>query len=320
MRTYQHLTQYQRYYICTSLKSGKNASQIAKDIEKSKSTVYRELSRNQGLRGYRHKQANEKACKRQAMKGKARISVETWAYVTRKLVFGLSPEQIAGSLLKRGLPFVSHEWIYQYILKDKQQGGTLYKHLRCQKKRKKRYGRPDRRGQIVGRVSIDNRPAIVATRERLGDWEADVVEGSKGGSVLVTLAERKSRFALIAKCPNKSAKSVSEAIISLLTPLRAHVKTITYDNGKEFAFHQKISDTLEAQGYFAHPYHSWERGLNENTNGLLRQYFPKGQSLAEVKPSDLHKAMVKLNWRPRKCLGFKTPFQAFLDEMKKVAL
>ena len=140
-----------------------------------------------------------------------------------------------------------------------------------------------------------------------------MVEGSKGGPVLVTLAERKSRLTLVGKAQNKSASEVTRVILGLLSPIKEYVHTITYDNGKEFSYHAEISSKLEANGYFAHPYHSWERGLNENTNGLLRQYFPKGVSLADVTKNRIVEAMCRLNWRPRKCLGFKTPYTTFLE-------
>jgi len=202
--------------------------------------------------------------------------------------------------------YVSPEWIYQYILQDKQAGGDLYKYLRCQKQRKKRYGTTERRGHIKRRVSIDERPDVVNQRSRIGDWEADTVIGKQGGSVLVTLVERKTRFSVIGKAPNRTAQEVTSVILERLKPLAPQVQTLTYDNGKEFAMHQKISKDLDACGYFAHPYHSWERGLNENTNGLVRQFFPKGMDLTEVTDAEVQKVMDKLNNRPRKCLGFKT--------------
>jgi IS30 family transposase len=215
---------------------------------------------------------------------------------------------------------ISHEWIYQYILRDKQAGGDLHTHLRCQKPRKKRYGAPDRRGQIKGRVSIDERPSIVNERSRVGDWEADTVIGKQGGAVLVTLVERKTRLSVIGKAPNRTAQEVTTVILKGLTPLAAQVQTLTYDNGKEFALHQEIAKELDARGYFAHPYHSWERGLNENTNGLIRQYFPKGKDLSEVTDTEVQAVMDKLNNRPRKCLGFKTPNQVFFGIAPPVAL
>ena len=309
---YTHLAEPERYYIYQCLKSGKAIRQIAREINRKASTISRELSRNTGLCGYRYQQANKKSQKRQAVKGKTRILPQTWLTVERGICLDLSPEQVSGSLALQGI-FISHEWIYQYILANKKLGGTLYTHLRCQRKRKRRYGKPDKRGQIKDRVSIDLRPAVVNERSRLGDWEADCVEGNKGGSVLVTLAERKSRLALVGKAKNKSALEVTRVILSLLAPIKDCVHTITYDNGKEFSYHAEISKKLEASGYFAHAYHSWERGLNENTNGLLRQCFPKGKSLTDITQDKVVEAMCRLNWRPRKCLRFKTPYTAFLD-------
>jgi IS30 family transposase len=231
-----------------------------------------------------------------------------------------SPEQISSWLRYEEDIHVSPEWIYQYILRDKQAGGDLYKHLRCQKQRKKRYGTPERRGQLKGRISIDERPEVVNQRSRIGDWEADTVIGKQGGAVLVTLVERKTRLTVIGKAPNRTAQEVTAVIVKRLMPLAAQVETLTYDNGKEFALHQQIDKELKSNGYFAHPYHSWERGLNENTNGLIRQFFPKGKDLVEVTDAQIQKVMDKLNNRPRKCLGFKTPNQIFFGIDPPVAL
>ena len=170
---------------------------------------------------------------------------------------------------------------------DKKVGGDLHAHLRCQKKRKKRYGSPDKRGQLKNRVSIDERPAIV-------DWEMDLIIGRLGGSVLMTAVERKTRFTVIALAPNKTAKAVKEAILGALSPLAAPVETLTYDNGKEFALHEVIAQQPQAESYFAHPHHSWERGLHENTNGLIRQYAPKGSSFDDMMPTCVQRIFDKL--------------------------
>ena len=231
-----------------------------------------------------------------------------------------SPEQISGHLKVSGASGVSPEWIYHHIRKAKAQGGTLHTHLRCQKKRRKCRGTTERRGQIIGRVCLTERPEIVKSRSRIGDWEADTVIGKQGGAVLVTLAERKSRFSMIIKAENKTAAAVSAAITKAMSPHAANVHTLTYDNGKEFAYHQQVSDGLEAQGFFAHPYHSWERGLNENTNGLIRQYLPKGKSFDGLSDQDVKAIMDRLNNRPRKCLGFRTPNQVFIEAKSDVAL
>jgi IS30 family transposase len=320
MSHYTQLTREERYQIYALMKAGHNQRQIAAILGRHKSTISRELTRNRGLKGYRPKQADRLATNRHHGKAAPRITTEAWERVEQLLGEGWSPEQISGWLQNEEDILISHEWIYQYILQDKRQGGELYRQLRCQKKRKKRYGSPDRRGQIKGRISIDERPAVVDERSRIGDWEVDTVIGKPGGAVLATLVERKLRLTVVAKAPNKTAEKVRDAILLHMKPLAARVHTLTYDNGKEFALHQDIAKELDAVGYFAHPYHSWERGLNENTNGLLRQYFPKGKDLTEVTDEEIQVAVDKLNNRPRKCLGFKTPNQLFFGINPPVAL
>ena len=320
MKHYTQLTREERYQISALKAAGHNQVDIAKVIGRHKSTVSRELTRNRGLRGYRPKQANHFAENRRQARSTRRITPESWTRVERLLREDWSPEQVSHWLRNEEGIFVSPEWIYQYILQDKQSGGDLHKHLRCQKKRKKRYGSPDRRGQIKGRISIDERPDVVAQRGRIGDWEADTVIGKQGGAVLVTLVERKTRWSTIGKAPDRTAKKVKAVILECLQPLESQVQTLTYDNGKEFAQHLEISKELRCRGYFAHPYHSWERGLNENTNGLIRQFFPKGKDLSEVTDNEVQAVMDKLNNRPRKCLGFKTPNQVFLGINPPVAL
>ena len=320
MSHYTQLTREERYQISALKAAGHDQIEIAKVIGRHKSTISRELTRNCGLRGYRPKQADNLAVNRRQDKSTHRIVPESWSRVELLLREYWSPEQISSWLRYEENINVSPEWIYQYILRDKQSGGALYKYLRCQKQRKKRYGAQDRRGQLKGRVSIDERPEIVNQRSRIGDWEADTVIGKQGGAVLVTLVERKTRLAVIGKAPNRTAQEVTAVIIKRLIPLAAQVKTLTYDNGKEFASHQQIDKELKSNGYFAHPYHSWERGLNENTNGLIRQFFPKGKDLVEVTDAQIQKVMDRLNNRPRKCLGFKTPNQIFFGINPPVAL
>jgi len=320
MRTYTQLTQGQRYQIEALFKAKLNQTEMAEILGVHKSTISRELKRNKGLRGYRSKQAQRLADGRQANKVQPRISSSTWTLIEHCLREDWSPEQVSGWLkVEKGL-LVSHEWIYLHIYDDKYHGGDLHRHLRCQKMRKKRYGGYDRRGQIKNRVSIDERPEIVDERSRIGDWEVDTVIGRPGGVVLVTLAERKSRLSLIALAANKTAQAVRAALLRLLRPIVDQVHTLTYDNGKEFAYHESISEALNAPGFFAHPYHSWERGLNENTNGLIRQYLPKKMDFQPLVQADIQGIMKKLNNRPRKCLGFKTPNQVFFGINPPVAL
>jgi IS30 family transposase len=313
MRTYTQLTQAQRYQISVLLKIGQRQTEIAKMIGKHKSTISREVSRNQGQRGYRPKQAQQMSMDRRK-KATPRIQAATWALIESKLQEDWSPEQISDWLKQNTDIQVSHERIYQYILADKRAGGSLHKHLRCQKKRRKRYGSNDRRGKLPNRRSIEERPEIVDQRQRIGDWEVDTMIGKGHHQAIVTLTERKSRFALLRKVERRKANLVSAAVIDLLQPVANRSHTITGDNGKEFAEHERIAQELEVSFFFAHPYSAWERGANENMNGLIRQYIPKNRDLTSVTDEELLLIMNKLNHRPRKCLDFKTPFEVFFEQ------
>lgn len=308
MRIYHQLTQAQRYQIYALRKTKHGLAEIAKVVGVHKSSVSRELQRNRGKRGYCPQQAHEMALERRP-KAVSRITVEVWAIVEALLRQDWSPEQVSGRLTKEQGIRISHEWIYHHVLLDKQAGGTLYKHLRCQKKRRKRYGTYDRRGKLPHCRSIEERPAIVNARKRLGDWEVDTLLGSKHKDVMVTLTERKSRYVLIGKVKERTAQAVQSQICTLLLPIQDKVRTMTSDHGKEFANHEQIAETLDLKFYFAHPYAAWERGTNENTNGLLRQYFPKKSNLTSVSNKQVDLVMAKLNSRPRKSLRFKTPLE-----------
>ena len=306
------LTSEQRYQIKALLQVNQRSTKIAEIIGVDRSTIYRELKRNTGLRGYRPKQAHEKALARRQGKSKERIGPETWELIEEKLRLDWSPEQIAKWLQKQGYVTVSHEWIYQHVYADKRVGGNLHKHLRCQKPYRKRAGHNDRRGKIPNTTSIEQRPEIVEQRIRLGDWEVDLILGKGHQGVVVTLTDRKSRFTLLRKVLSKQAELVAQAIIDLLNWVE-HLKTITADNGKEFSNHLHISRQLCIDFFFAHPYASWERGTNENTNGLIRQYLPKSRSLKTLTTQEELMIMDRLNLRPRKCLDFSTPFEVFFE-------
>jgi IS30 family transposase len=316
---YTQLTQEQRYQIYALLKMDHTQTEIAEVIEVHKSTISRELQRNRGLKGYRPKQAHQFAMNRRH-RAQPRIDGSIWALVESMIRKDLSPEQISDRLKKERGVLVSHERIYQYILADKRVGGDLYRHLRCQKKRRKRYGSYDRRGVLPNRVSIDERPAIVDTRQRLGDWEADTIIGKRHRGALVSLTERKSRIILLKQVENRTAQAVADAVIELLEPYKHLVRTITSDNGKEFADHERIAKRLEANIYFAHPYAAWERGSNENSNGLARQYFPKSRDFLTITDEETSMAECRLNNRPRKCLDFDTPNEVFFQSSSVVAL
>ena len=314
---YTHLTEEERYHIDELLREGHTQSDIAKSLGRAAPTISRELSRNKGKRGWRPHQADNKAKERLINRGASnvhRTSELSWAYVIEKLTEEQwSPEQIAGRMKLEGVEPMSHETIYQRILSDKGSGGRLYTHLRCKKQRKKRYGSKDAgRGCIPNRVDIEKRPAIVDSRKRVGDWEGDTIIGShKGGAVIASMVERKSRLTVLAKSPDKTTKSVIHGIINKMKPVKESIKTITFDNGKEFSSHADLTNHFGADIFFARPYHSWERGLNENTNGLVRQYFPKRVPFDNIDEKEIQNVADKLNSRPRKCLGYKTPYEVF---------
>lgn len=243
-----------------------------------------------------------------------KLTQEVKEFITSKIQEDWSPEQISGYAKLQKLFSVSHECIYQFILEDKKNGGKLYKHLRHQNKRyRKRYGSPKRQGPIKNRHFIDDRPAVVAEKKRIGDWEIDTIIGKNRKHAIVTIVERVSKKTVLKKVEFKTAELVANATISGLKPYAVYVSSTTGDNGSEFAYHEKISQELQTDFYFAHPYSSWERGLNENTNGLIRQYFKKGSDFSSISNNDLDVIMEKLNNRPRKTLGYATPTEVFLQ-------
>ncbi|MEX2525328.1 MAG: IS30 family transposase [Gammaproteobacteria bacterium] len=311
MRHYTQLTEHQRYQIYALMKAGHNQTEIAATLEVHKSTISRELRRNRGLKGYRPQQAHRLALERRDDKLRPRIEDPVWQQVESLIREAWSPEQIAGRIAMEQGVSISHEWIYQYIYANQGSGGDLYRYLRCQKGRRKRYGAYDRRGRIPNQVSIDERPAIVESKRRFGDWEGDTVIGKGHRGALVTLVERKSLFTVIRSVLHKRAEAVRHAVVDGLASYIDRTHTITYDNGREFADHEGMASDLAARIYFAHPYASWERGLNENTNGLIRQYFPKTRDLTTVTQGEIEKAMHRLNHRPRKSLGYRTPHEVF---------
>lgn len=313
---YKHLSQVERYQIYALMKAGHDQTQIAKLLDRHKSTISRELSRNRGLKGYRPKQACATAAKR-SEKSRNAATMPPWVAEQAACLLKLqwSPEQIAGKLP------VSHETLYQHVYSDKARGGTLWKNLRCQKHKRKRYasGR-DRRGQIPHRRPLSDRPSHIEARKQVGHWECDTVIGANHKGAIVTMVERKSGFGVIVKVAHKTSDLVSRAIVEGLQPFANRVKTLTYDNGKEFAAHIQIDQALNSTGYFARPFASWERGSNENFNGLLRQYVPKKRLMNTVDEDEITMIQNRLNNRPRKRLGFKTPSEVFHQSLKRVAL
>ncbi|MEZ9897593.1 IS30 family transposase [Vibrio breoganii] len=308
---YQQLTEGRRYQISALLERGISVSEIAKTVQCHRSTVYRELKRGSKGSHYCPSEAQVFSIKKRTSARKYRIPQERVDFIRLLLESDWSPEQISRVLTRVGAA-VSHEWIYRFVAQDKRLGGKLYRHLRQGHKRYRR-GRKEKAPAIKNAVSIDDRPSIVDSKKRFGDWEIDTVLGKHGTGAMVTILERKTRFYVVKKVPSKSADDVTKATIELLMPYKEHVHTITADNGREFAGHETIAKALEADVYFAHPYSSWERGANENANGLLRQYVKKGTDLTTVTDSDIEFAVSRINYRPKKCLDFKQPAIVFKE-------
>ena len=307
-----HLTPEQRYTISAMRKQGCTQKQIAQAIGKDKSVVSRELKRNANPKGrYSFEYAQDMACLRKERMKKPR-KLHSWF---KKEIIGMieqdwSPQQIEGRLKMENKPFVSHETIYKIIRKDKADGGTLYKHTRQRLKHRKRP--TDKKISIKNRVSIDQRPEIVNTKERFGDWEIDTIVGENNKGAIVTMVERKTAFMMMEKLKHgKNAKELSKVVTRLLTAYIQHVHTITGDNGTEFADHQTIAKSLKTKFFFTHPYASYEKGLIENTNKLIRQYIPKKTNFNKLNEQQIKNIQYKINNRPREKLNFYSPKEIF---------
>lgn len=315
MESYHHLTRDERCQIYALKKRGFSQSAIADDLGLSQGTISRELARNKGLRGYRFRQAQEFAARRRsAANGVATVLTAQLLARAESMLVGeqWSPEQIAGALYREHGMEVSHESLYSHIWRNKRAGGKLYKHLRHGgKKRNKRSGKNTGRGMIPGRIDIKERPQAVDEKFRLGDWELDSIIGAKHVGSITSMVERRSKLTRLVLQKGPTANATRKAIVKCLKPMEKHVLTLTSDNGKEFTKHAKISKELTAGFYFATPYHSWERGLNENTNGLVRQYFPKGMDFATLTHAKVQYVEDLLNNRPRKTLGYRSPNEVF---------
>jgi len=309
MKSYKQLTYEQRCQIYALKKTNNSQQVIADFIGVNQSAISRELKRNSGQRGYRFKQAQALSDKRRFASTKAlKMTGSLILLINEKIKIRWSPEQISGWLETEKIIKLSHETIYQHIWSDKKSGGQLYRYLRRQGKAYQSRAKSQAgRGHIINRVSIDERPVIVDEKSRVGDWEIDLVIGKGHSGAIVTIVERSLSFTVSKRIFDKKADTVTKATIDLLKPYKDVVHTITADNGKEFAYHEKMTKALEAPVYFADPYCSWQRGLNENTNGLLRQYWPKDTDFKKISASEVTAVLLELNNRPRKKLGFKTP-------------
>jgi len=321
----KHLTHGERFTIATLKGKNRSTTYIARTLDRAVSTISRELRRNSCPAGRYCAGAARKLAASRAAAASCRASrtgPERWAYVERRLIEDQwSPEQISLRMETDGFKPLSHEAIYQYVLRDKAGGGSLHTHLRHKLRSYRRRGSPrERRGRIPNQRMIDTRPQVVEERTRFGDYEMDTVVGTPTGETLVTIVERRSRHTLVLKAADRSALAVTTAIVTALLPYRGSIHTLTYDNGKEFARHALIDEILGCTAYFAHPYHSWERGLNENTNGLIRQYFPKQTDFGTITDDQVREVQDKLNNRPRKCLGWRTPNEILSNHAAIVAL
>jgi len=309
------LNQEERYLINAYRQAGLSMRDVAQRLDRAASTISRELRRNVSPQGYEPERAQRISWQRRSRASqRPRIGADRIQSIKAMLAQDLSPEQIAGS---SGL--ASHEWIYQHIYADQRCGGSLFKHLRRRRRQRHRRGLRDGRGQLLHRRHWSERPAIVEARARLGDWELDTIRASRGKAVIVSMTERRSRLHLLAFSPDGTADNVMQAIVRRLGKLRDHVHTLTSDNGKEFAQHQIIARALKAEFFFADPHSPWQRGSNENANGLVRQYLPRNTDFSTVTEQQLGWIEARLYNRPRKTLGFKTPLDVFENSVKGVA-
>ena len=314
-----HFTVEQRYQLEALLQQNVSKTQIGIELKKHISSIYRELNRNSDQRSsiYKANLASQKCEKRHEEKPKNQcFSLEIKNYVRALIEEDLSPEQVVGKSIKDGVLCVSHETIYKYVWNDKKKGGDLYKHLRTQGKTyRKRGASKDKRGQIVGRIGIENRPIEVEEKQRFGDLEIDLVIGKDHKGALLTINDRFTGMLQMKKIESKDAEIVKNVTIKLLQNWKPFLQTITSDNGKEFAKHKSIAEELEIDYYFANPYCSWERGANENLNGLVRQYFPKGSDFSLITDKQVKKVVEKLNNRPRKRHQFNSPNEVYLQKL-----
>lgn len=312
-----HLTQAQRYEIQAYLQQGIKKSEIARRLNRPKKTINQEINRNSDARNgvYKAELAQRKYEQRLKEKPKKiRFTEAIKKEVIHLLSIGYSPEQIVGFCRKENRKMVSHERIYQFIWEDKRKGGKLHKYLLNKGKRyRKRGALKDNRGVISERKMIDQRPKLVEERCRTGDYEADLVLGKNHKMAILTMNDRATGYTFLELLQGKSAEEVQLKIERIITENQLTIHTLTTDNGKEFAKHKELSERLHFDYYFAHPYHSWERGSNENYNRLLRHYFPKGYDFSLITEERLKEVQEILNTRPRKRFGFLSPKQVYLQ-------
>jgi IS30 family transposase len=312
---YRQITCEERYRISALRREGSWPAEIARRLGRHRSSISRELQRNgspwDGC--YRPSKAQEQANGRRSRSRRNRhVNASDWRLVESRLREDWSPEQVSGSLRKSGALSISHETIYRYVWDDRARGGDLYRHLRCaRKQRRKRYGRYDSRGRLAGKRHVSERPACAQRRQAIGHWEIDTVMGKGTDHCIVTLVERATGYLLIGKLAARSMEEAARRTVELVRRHPTKFQTITADNGTEFHSYQEVEVATGVRFYFATPHHAWERGTNENTNGLIRQYLPKRTSMAHLTQRDCNAIANKLNTRPRKRYHYQTPGERF---------
>ena len=313
--TYRQITHQERYTLGLLKRQGLSPSEIARILGRHRSSISREIRRNRSNSDgtYRPQLADWYArSRRSRSRRNSRFQTGDFRLVERFLRRKWSPEQISGRFRKDGILRISHETIYRHTWADKAAGGDLYKHLRCAtKKRRKRHNSYDSRGRLAGKRHISERPQWIEKRRSIGHWEVDTVVGAGSKDCVATLVERKTGLTMLGKLPDRSKTSMSRRLRSLIRREPDCFKTITADNGTEFHDYEAVEKATLAKFYFATPYHSWERGSNENLNGLLRQYLPKRSNLKGLTQRQCDALAQLLNTRPRKRLGYRTPEECF---------
>ncbi|MFI5234425.1 MAG: IS30 family transposase [Gemmatimonadales bacterium] len=309
------MTPQERYAIAVGRRAGRSLAVIARELGRHRSTVSREVHRNATPRdgAYRPVLAQRQAQNRRHLAHRRwRFSVADWTLILTRLSERWSPEQIAGTLRRQGRLHISPETIYRFIWRNKRRGGDLWRFLRCASKlKRKRYGSYERRGRLAGKRPLADRPALVDARQRIGDWEIDTMAGAGTPACVLSLVERKTGLLLLGKLANRTAAVIRRRAIQLLQAQRRRVWTITADNGTEFHQYQPIERATRGRFYFAPPYQAWTRGTCENTNGLVRQYLPKGRDLAQLTQADCTAIAQQLNQRPRKRHHYLTPEECY---------
>jgi len=308
---YKRITAEERAHIYRWDREGQPQREIARRLMRDPGSISREIARNTGLRGYRPKQAHENAQAQAKRPGPRRFTQAVRADAEARIKEGWTPEIIGARARLEGRAHVCKETIYKHVYADAKAGGTLWKNLpRAKRRRRRRCPRQDGRGrgQIPNRRMIGTRPAEVETRLTVGHWEGDLINGAHGTGNLATFVERNTRFTLVERTDSKEAKEVTHTICAMFEPLPQKARlSLTLDNGKEFAQHEEIARDTVMDVFFANAYHSWERGTNENTNGLIRRLYPKKSSFAGIGGPELKRIDIFVNDRPRKCLGWWTP-------------